>query len=125
MSAYLILGLLLLVSMAWLVLHPFLEPAASGRPPLVLPPTAALAATSTSSARDVAADVAAAPVTSVGPTAAPVAMHATSPEQLRAEIEAAIAARKAAMVRHSCAGCGTTLDAGDAFCRSCGERVKE
>ena len=106
MNAYLVLGLLLLVSMAWMVLHPFLVPATAGRPPIVLPPATASATTEV-------------------PSSPPVMTHAKSPEELRADIEAAINARKAAMMRHSCAGCGTTVDAADAFCRSCGTRVKE
>jgi len=132
-NAYLILGLLLLVSMAWLVLHPFLEPAASGQPPIVLPPTAAFSASSVATPPVAASPVAAsAAVTATeaetpteAPTEPPVAPHAKTPDELRAEIEAAIAARKAAMMRHSCSGCGATVDAGDAFCRSCGTRVKE
>ena len=46
-------------------------------------------------------------------------------DDVRASVEAAIAARKAAMVRHSCGGCGAPVDAGDAFCRACGTRVEE
>jgi len=112
MFAYLVLGLLLLVSMAWMVLHPFLEPSASGQPPIVLPPVTASAAQS----RGVGVEE---------PSSPPAMSHAKSPDELRADIEAAIAVRKAAMMRHSCAGCGATVDAADAFCRSCGTRVKE
>ena len=125
MYAYLILGLLLLVTMAWFVLHPFLEPATAGKPPVVLPPAAAFRATPLASAATAASVVDASAVTPDAPTDPPVAAHLRTPDELRAEIEAAIAARKAAMMRHSCAGCGATTDVGDAFCRSCGTRVKE
>ena len=125
MYAYLILGLLLLVTMAWFVLHPFLEPATAGKPPVVLPPAAAFTATPLASAATAATVVDASAVTADAPTDPPVAPHLRTPDELRAEIEAAIAARNAAMMRHSCAGCGATTDVGDAFCRSCGTRVKE
>ena len=129
MYAYLILGLLLLVTMAWFVLHPFLEPATAGKPPVVLPPAAAFTATPPATplatAVPAATVVDASAVTADAATEPPVAAHSQTPDQLRAEIEAAIAARKAAMMRHSCAGCGATTDVGDAFCRSCGTRVKE
>jgi len=121
MNAYLVLGLLLLVSMAWMVLHPFLEPAASGQPPIVLPPVTASAV----AREDVDAATLAPAAGLEQPSSPPVMAHAKSPEELRADIEAAISARKVAMMRHSCAGCGATVDAADAFCRSCGTRVKE
>ncbi len=130
MNAYLVLGLLLLVSMAWMVLHPFLEPAVSGQPPIVLPPVTASAVAREDVAGTVATATADAATLSPAagleqPSSPPVMSHAKSPDELRADIEAAIAARKAAMMRHSCAGCGATVDAADAFCRSCGTRVKE
>jgi hypothetical protein len=116
--------------MAWMVLHPFLEPAASGQPPIVLPPATPFAAAPDGVASTVATVTAGAAALAPAagleqPSSPPVMAHAKSPEELRADIEAAIAARKAAMMRHSCAGCGATVDAGDAFCRSCGTRVKE
>ncbi len=122
MSTYLILALVLLVVMAWLILRPFLEgtpvavpadgtAARSATPPVVLPP------------KDLAARTAAKAVP-VGAATVEATTPASS-DDLRATVEAAIAARKAAMLRHSCDGCGASVDAGDTFCRACGTRVKE
>jgi hypothetical protein len=52
------------------------------------------------------------------PTPAP-----TSSADVRAQVEAAIAARKAALQAKPCTGCGTKVEPGDAFCRSCGTKV--
>jgi predicted RNase H-like HicB family nuclease len=127
MNAYLILGLLLLVSMAWLVLHPFLEPNGSGLPPIVLPPAEESRSKPTVATRSASVSRATTDddVAESAVNEPPVAAHSKTPDELRAEIEAAIAARKAAMMRHSCSGCGAAVDTGDAFCRSCGARVKE
>lgn len=120
MFVYLALSLLLLVVMAWFILAPFLVPATSStaartssKAPVVLPPKD-LAATTTPTAKPAAATRTATPAT-----------PARSTEDVRASVEAAIAARKAAMVRHSCDGCGAPVDRGDAFCRACGTRVEE
>ena len=119
MFAYLVIALLLLVVMAWFVLQPFLAPSgavatAARRPPVVTPPRAPKAAVPVASA----VAVPAAPTTA---RSAP----ARSEAEIRADVEAAIAARKAAMVRHSCGGCAAPVDPGDAFCRACGARVEE
>jgi hypothetical protein len=134
MSIYLVLALVLLVVMAWLILRPFLEPAAAtavdpsvaayattagGAPPIVLPPKD-LGSASTATAAPAAAATAAPGATAARSTATPA-----STDALRASVEAAIAARKAAMVRHSCSGCSAPVDAGDSFCRACGTPVKE
>jgi hypothetical protein len=125
MYVYLALALLLLVVMAWFILQPFLAPSgapaaaaparATSRPPVVTPPKTVARAATVATAATVAS--------------APQAPAATAPsrsaEDVRASVEAAIAARKAAMVRHSCDGCGAPVDAGDAFCRACGTRVEE
>jgi hypothetical protein len=117
MYAYLAIALLLLVVMAWFVLQPFLAPAGASsaprtanRPPVVTPPRN-LSAGATASVAAVSAAAATGPCRST--------------EDVRASVEAAIAARKAAMVRHSCGGCSAPVDAGDAFCRACGTRVEE
>ena len=119
MNAYLVIGLLLLVTMAYLVLHPFLVPHAVGEPPIVLPPVALTTATAAPEMETTAVVV-------EHPTDPPaVQPRARTAEELRADVELAIAARKAAMLRHSCPGCGASVDNADAFCRSCGTRVKE
>ena len=124
MFGYLVMSLLLLVVMAWFVLSPFLVPAGatrtSSRPPVVTPPSTVAARTATAS-EPAAPKPAAAATTATSKSAAQMRTE----EELRASVEAAIAARKAAMVRHSCGGCGAPVDAGDAFCRACGTRVEE
>ena len=126
MFGYLVMSLLLLVVMAWFVLSPFLVPAGavrtSSRPPVVTPPSTVAARTATTPkppAKPAAAAATAATATSKS------AAQTRTEEELRASVEAAIAARKAAMVRHSCDGCGAPVDRGDAFCRACGTRVEE
>ena len=127
MFGYLVMSLLLLVVMAWFVLSPFLVPAGavrtSSRPPVVTPPSS-VAARAATTAQPAAAKPAAAATTAATATSKSAAQTRTE-EELRASVEAAIAARKAAMVRHSCGGCGAPVDAGDAFCRACGTRVEE
>ncbi len=119
MYGYLALSLLLLVVMAWFIFQPFLVPStvtanrAAARPPIVLPP------------KDATAKAVAAPAARPAAPASQAAAAPRSTEDIRASVEAAIAARKAAMVRHSCGGCGAPVDPGDAFCRACGTRVEE
>ena len=120
MFGYLALSLLLLVVMAWFILQPFLVPATAStsarttsRPPVVTPP------------KNLAAPVAAATATAAAaPTAAPAATT-RSTDDVRASVEAAIAARNAAMVRHACVGCCAPVELGDWFCRACGTRGGE
>lgn len=123
MYVSLALALLLLVVMAWLILRPFLSvaPATAAAPPVVVPPKdlRRTPAAATAVAAAVASPTADAP-------AAPVpATQTASVDELRASVEAAVAARKAAMMRHSCRGCEAPVDPGDAFCRVCGTRVEE
>lgn len=123
MFAYLAMSLLLLVVMAWFILQPFLLPAGatartSARPPVVTPPRTVTARTTTAPT-----PTAAAPAAEV--SAEKAAAAARTQDEIRASVEAAIAARKAAMVRHSCGGCGAPVDPGDSFCRACGTRVEE
>ena len=120
MFGYLALSLLLLVVMAWFILQPFLAPAtgptaarATSRPPVVVPP------------KDLGAPSTVAPAAPASRTAAQPAAAARSTDDVCASVEAAIAARKAAMMRHSCSGCSAPVDPGDAFCRACGTRVEE
>jgi RNA polymerase subunit RPABC4/transcription elongation factor Spt4 len=42
---------------------------------------------------------------------------------VRASVEAAIAARKAALRARHCTTCEAVVEDGDAFCRSCGTKV--
>jgi hypothetical protein len=139
MSIYLVLALVLLVVMAWLILRPFLDPAAAtavsasavaygtsagGAPPIVLPPKDLGSASTATAAPAAVAATAPGVAATTGTTARSTATPAST-DELRASVEAAIAARKAAMVRHSCDGCSAPVDAGDSFCRACGTPVKE
>jgi hypothetical protein len=58
----------------------------------------------------------------VAPAAAPEATSAPAGD-LRASVEAAIAARKAALRARHCTTCEAVVEDGDAFCRSCGTKV--
>ena len=57
-------------------------------------------------------------VTPVEPVAA-----APAADDVRASVEAAIAARKAALKAKHCSSCEAVLEDGDAFCRSCGTKA--
>jgi len=57
----------------------------------------------------------------VAPVAPPV--MGSSSDDVRASVEAAIAARKAALKAKHCTACEAVLEVGDAFCRSCGTKV--
>jgi len=57
----------------------------------------------------------------VAPVAPPV--MGSSSDDVRASVEAAIAARKAALKAKHCTACEAVLEDGDAFCRSCGTKV--
>ena len=117
MSMYLVAAFVLLVGMLFLVLRPFLL---AGVDPV--------AATADLAARPVPApQVAASPTTTtaVPPAQAPgtAASVDTAESDVRARVEAVIAARKAALrVRH-CPGCDGVVEDGDVFCRSCGTKV--
>jgi hypothetical protein len=142
MNVYLILAFVLLLAMLFLVLRPWLlatEPALEG-PVDVTDPAArarsvariervgrpADAATETTAAvvLDPVAEAVAEPVAEpvVEGGAAPPVM-ASSSDDVRASVEAAIAARKAALKAKHCTACEAVLEDGDAFCRSCGTKV--
>jgi len=136
MNMYLLVAFLLLVAMLFLILRPFLLGAAE-------PVTGLAADLSDPGARarsmakvervGRAAEGAAAVATSddtleaesdeqvaVVEDAAPAP---ASTDDIRAQVEAAIAARKAALQVKPCSGCDATVQPGDAFCRSCGTKV--
>jgi hypothetical protein len=145
MNVYLILAFVLLLAMLFLVLRPWLlatEPTLEG-PVDVSDPAArarsvarvervgrpADAATETTAAvvldpeAEAVAEPAAEPVVEGGAApAAPPVMDSSS-DAVRASVEAAIAARKAALKAKHCTACEAVLEAGDAFCRSCGTKV--
>jgi hypothetical protein len=131
MNVYLIAGFVLLVVMVFLVLRPF----------VVADPVAATGPTGTATATtDAAARArAAAKVETVAhvETATTTATERTAPkpvpagDDVRASVEAAIAARKAALsgtapvaAEPRCSSCESAVDPDDAFCRSCGAQQK-
>jgi hypothetical protein len=135
MNVYLILAFVLLLAMLFLVLRPWLlatEPVADG--PVDLSDPAAKArsvarvervgrpAESTAAAVAVATDAVEAPVAEVVDPVGPPVMGSSS-DDVRASVEAAIAARKAALKAKHCTACEAVLEDGDAFCRSCGTKV--
>ncbi len=115
MSMYLVAAFVLLVAMLFLVLRPFLlasvEPVAADG---AVPVPVAVAQRVTPAPRPQ-------PV-----TAETVTTSATAPTggtDVRATVEAAIAARKAALRGRHCPGCDGRIEDGDVFCRSCGAKV--
>ena len=59
-----------------------------------------------------------------GPAPASASASASaSSDDVRAQVEAAIAARKAALQAKPCTACEARIEPGDAFCRSCGTKV--
>jgi hypothetical protein len=139
MNIYLIAAFVLLLAMLALVLRPFLyasEPALDGDLDLTDPaakarsvakvervsrpataPVPAAAATAVVSADDAAATVVDAPPVDDS------TVHDVSTADVRASVEAAIAARKAALKARHCSSCEAVLEDGDAFCRACGTKV--
>ena len=138
MNVYLIAAIVLLVAMLFLVLRPWLlatEPVGDGPVDLSDPaakarsvarvervsrPTGAAATATTAVALDEASE--AAPTAIVDAPVAPPVMGSSS-DDVRASVEAAIAARKAALKAKHCTACEAVLEDGDAFCRSCGTKV--
>jgi hypothetical protein len=138
MNVYLIAAFVLLLAMLFLVLRPWLfatEPVAVGAEDLSDPaakarsvarvervsrPAAAAAATAV-----VAVDEPEKPAVVLDKAEAPVAppVMGSSSDDVRASVEAAIAARKAALKAKHCTACEAVLEDGDAFCRSCGTKV--
>jgi len=146
MNMYLLVAFLLLVAMLFLVLRPFLlgtadaaagvrvdpndpgaqarslakvERVAQGPQPdgTAAVATAAELATDANETDDDATDVVAEDQDEA-PASAP-----TSSDDVRAQVEAAIAARKAVLQAKHCTECDATVGIGDAFCRSCGTKV--
>ena len=138
MNVYLIAAFVLLLAMLFLVLRPWLfatEAVADGAVDLSDP---AARARSAARVERVSRPAAAAPTTAavaveeaeksavvlekaVAPVAPPV--MGSSSDDVRASVEAAIAARKAALKAKHCTACEAVLEDGDAFCRSCGTKV--
>jgi hypothetical protein len=145
---YLVAAFVLLVVMLFFILRPWLfasdpvpagavdltDPAAKARSAatverVVRAPSpegagAAAAATSVVTAEavhDPAAEIATAADVETA-EAAPEATPAPT-DDVRASVEAAIAARKAALRARHCTSCDAVVEDGDAFCRSCGTKV--
>ena len=140
MNVYLIAAFVLLIAMLALVLRPFLvatEPALDGPVDLSDPGAKArsvarverVARPATAVEPQVAAPVAAGSTRAAAPVAEKPAAPTTPPvlgsssDDVRASVEAAIAARKAALKAKHCTACEAVLETGDAFCRSCGTNV--
>lgn len=133
MNAYLFAGFVLLVAMLVLILRPFVVAAPAAALGDAQPPASDAAARARAVARvDTVARSAqaAAPVTTATTTATATATT-TAPagtDDVRASVEAAIAARKAALsgtapqgdTTPHCPSCQSAVDPDDAFCRSCG-----
>jgi len=146
MNMYLLIAFLLLVVMLFLILRPFLlgtvEPVTGL--PVDLSDPGAKARSMAKVERVGRASEAAAAVATVdvatsdeatgedAQLAAPdeqvavvedAAPAPASSDDVRAQVEAAIAARKAVLQAKPCSGCDATVQPGDAFCRSCGTKV--
>lgn len=134
MSAYLLAALALLVAVLFLVLRPFLVPAAAahvaGGDAPEWDDAAARARSAARVERVVRAPRADVAPTSSGtqdaetaPSPSPDHSPTISPDDVRASVEAAIAARKAALRAAHCPGCQGAVGPDDAFCRTCGTRL--
>ena len=146
MNMYLLIAFLLLVVMLFLILRPFLlgtvEPVTGL--PVDLSDPGAKARSMAKVERVGRASEAAAAVATVdvatsdeatgedAQAAAPdeqvavvedAAPAPASKDDIRAQVEAAIAARKAALQAKPCTACEARIEPGDAFCRSCGTKV--
>jgi hypothetical protein len=139
MNMYLLVAFLLLVVMLFLILRPFLlgtaEPV-TGLPVDLNDPGAkarsmakvarvgrapeAAAAVATAEVVEDASDAASEEQVAVVGDAAPAP---ASGDDIRAQVEAAIAARKAALQARPCTACEAKVEPGDAFCRACGTKV--
>jgi hypothetical protein len=117
MSMYLVAAFVLLVGMLFLVLRPFLLAGVEPVPAVADVAPRPVVTTQRVATAPPATDTPAADA-SAGTASAPAAGT-----DVRAAVEAAIAARKAALrVRH-CTTCEGTIEDGDVFCRSCGTKV--
>ncbi len=141
MNVYLIAAFVLLVAMLFLVLRPWLlatepvadgavdlsDPAAKARSVARVERVARPADAAAAAAAGIVLDESAEPVTTavVDEDAAPAAppVMGSSSDDVRASVEAAIAARKAALKAKHCTACEAVLEDGDAFCRSCGTKA--
>jgi hypothetical protein len=116
----------LLAVMLYLIVRPFLtaprevSDADVAHEAIAIP----VAATVSVGAATATAEVADAAVVSDQPAvaAAPVA-PTESTDDVRARVEALIAARKAELSAPKCSGCNTAVSPDDAFCRSCGTKL--
>ena len=136
MNGNLIAGFVLLVVMVFLILRPFVAPAIVGVPNAEGPDadlTDAAARARAAARVESVAVVDAAPATTAVPTAPPtaaaVAPVVASGGDVRASVEAAIAARKAALsgaapadTAGHCPSCQSSVEPDDAFCRACGAK---
>ena len=128
-----IAALALLAVMLYLIVRPFLtaprevSEADVAHEAIAVP----VAATVSVGAATATADIAEPAVVSDEPAAvsdvpaavaAPV-VPAESPDDLRARVEALIAARKAELSAPKCSGCNTAVSPDDVFCRSCGTKL--
>ena len=136
MSVYLIAAFVLLLVMVFLILRPFVAPVADGVAVDAAPAERAKAAATVeavSRTSSVPTPVPA-PVAKPDLTKTPTATAAPSSD-VRSSVEAAIAARKAALAgtplveaetpveaTTECGSCQSALDPGDVFCRSCGAK---
>ena len=141
MNMYLLVAFLLLVVMLFLILRPFLlgtteavsgvpvglsDPGAKARSMAKVervgraPEAAAEVAIVDLAVSDDTSDAVPEEQVAVVEDAAPAP---ASSDDVRAQVEAAIAARKAVLQAKPCSGCDATVQPGDAFCRSCGTKV--
>jgi hypothetical protein len=117
----------LLAVMLYLIVRPFLtaprevSDADVAHEAIAIP----VAATVSVGAATATAEVADAAVVSDQPdvAAAPPVAQAESTDDVRARVEALIAARKAELSAPKCSGCNTAVSPDDAFCRSCGTKL--
>jgi len=114
----------LLAAMLYLIVRPFLSSPREVSEADVAHEAIAVPVPAPISVGAVAAAVAETPVVSpdeaVAPTTAPAAESA---DDVRARVEALIAARKAELSAPKCSGCNTAVSPDDAFCRSCGTKL--
>ena len=141
MNMYLLIAFLLLVVMLFLILRPFLlgtvepvtglpvdlsDPGAKARSMAKVervgraPEAGAEVAIVDLAVSDDTSDAVPEEQVAVVEDAAPAP---ASSDDVRAQVEAAIAARKAVLQAKPCSGCDATVQPGDAFCRSCGTKV--
>jgi len=115
----------LLAVMLYLIVRPFLtaprevSEADVAHEAIAAPVAATVSVGAASAAAEVVEPVVANDESAVAPVSAP----AESADDVRARVEALIAARKAELSAPKCSGCNTTVSPDDAFCRSCGTKL--